>query len=109
MIRKHKVLLDQTAATSGGTWQRLDSRHEIDASRAFQISMNASDTITIEATTIDAKDATTLAAVIGTDDITTLQTYTGNADENDVILGPWTYIRATKTGTNGAAKVQGYI
>ncbi|GAG78539.1 unnamed protein product [marine sediment metagenome] len=109
MIRRHKVLLD-TITAGAGDWVRLDSRYEVDSLRAFQIDMNASDTIEIEGTTLDEQDATALAAVIvDPEDITTLKSYTGNTSENDVIVGNWTFIRANKTGTNGIAKVQGHV
>ena len=109
MIRRHKVLLN-TSAAGAGDWIRLDSRYEVDALRAFQINMNAADTVEIEGTTLDEQDATALAAVlVDPADITTLKSYTGNTSENDVIVGNWTFIRANKTGTTGVAKVQGHV
>ena len=108
MIRRNKVLYNDRAA-GNGTWYMLDYRYEQDQTRSIQINMNASDTIEIQGTTLEANDATALDAIIDTADITTLQTYTGNTDENDVLSGPWTFIRAVKTGTNGVAKVQGQL
>ena len=108
-IKRHKVLYDSAAAGSG-EWFRLDSRYDEALERALQIKMNASDTVAIEATTIDAIDAARLAAVIDEDeDVVTLESYTGATDVDGVLSGNWTYIRVTKTGTAGHAKVQGYI
>lgn len=107
-IRRHKELYNASAAGSG-SWIHLDSRYENQPLRPFQISMNASDTIAIQGTTLRAKDAVELDTLITSSDITTLETYTGSTDVNDVIVGSWTFIRAVKTGTNGTAKVQGFI
>lgn len=107
-IRRHKELYNASAA-GNGSWIHLDSRYENQPLRPFQISMNASDTIEIQGTTLRAKDAVELATLITSSDITTLESYTGNADVNDVIVGSWTFIRAVKTGTAGTAKVQGFI
>lgn len=109
MIRRHKVLYDSDAAGTG-SWIRLDSRREIDNTRAITIKMNASDTIAIQGTVIDAIDATALVAKYdSTKDVVTLEEYTGETDVDAVLQGNYTFIRAVKTGTAGNAKVQGYL
>lgn len=106
-VKRHVVLYDDSAAGSG-TWFALDTKYESDSSRTVQINMNASDTIALQGTTIEAKDAADLGTVAA-EDITTIQSYTGNTDENDALIGSFTFIRVTKTGTAGNAKVQGVI
>ncbi len=107
-IKRHVVMYD--AATAGnGDWVRLDTRYEEDGARSFTVSMNAADTIGIEGTVLDEQDAAALALVVTADDIVKLETYTGNAQENGVLLGSYTFIRAVKTGTTANAKVQGFV
>jgi hypothetical protein len=104
---RHVVLLN-TDSAGNGDWIQLEPQNA-SVYRTIQVNMNASDTITIQGTTLEADDATALAGVIGASDITTIETYTGNTDENDALIGTFTFIRAVKTGTNGVAKVQGFI
>lgn len=106
MIRRNKILYNSSTA-GNGEWVRLDSRYETSPERAIQGSVTTGDTITIQGTTIEAKDAAALASVITADDISDLDSFT--ADFADVLLGNWTFIRAVKTGTTGDAKVQGYV
>ena len=108
MIRRNKVLYNDSAADTGD-WIRLDSRYEIDPTRALTIHMNAADTITLEGTVVDAKDAAALEAKIVDQDIVVLEEYTGEAEVNQILSGNYTFIRASKTGTAGNAKVQGYV
>jgi hypothetical protein len=108
-IRRHQVLIDQSAAGTG-PWFRLDARYEVDPERAIQVSVGGGDSITLEAVTVDGSrtdpewDPNT-DIVAG--DITTLITYT--ADDNDILTGNWTYIRAIKTGAAGNGKLEGFI
>lgn len=106
-IKRHKVLFDSSAAETG-EWVDLDNRYSETNERAIQIDVTSGDTITIEGITKDVKgiDKSFLNS-LDEDDITTLGSYT--SDDNDVLYGPWTYIRVTKTGTTGPAKVQGYV
>lgn len=53
-IRRNKILYNASAA-GNGDWISLDSRYEKQPLRPFQISMNASDTIAIQGTTVRAK------------------------------------------------------
>ena len=108
MIRRNKVLYNSSSAGTG-EWFRLDSRYEIDPHRSIIIDMNPSDSIQIEATTVDAKDKNDLASKIVSSDIVVLDTFTGSSEVNKILLGNYTYIRIVKTGTAGIAKVQGYI
>lgn len=105
-IKRNVVLLDQSAA-GAGDWIRLDTRYDSDTERAMNINLTTGDTIAIEGVTLDAKDATALAAIVESDDIATLGSFTENTSE--ILNGNWTYIRAVKTGTTGNAKVQGYV
>lgn len=97
------------SAAGNGDWVRLDSRYEVDAGRSFTVSMNAADTVSIEGTVLDEPDHVALGAVITADDIVTLESYTGNSQEDGVLLGNYTFIRAVKVGATGNAKVQGFI
>jgi hypothetical protein len=107
-IKRHVVLYNDSAAGSGN-WIPLYTKYAGgDQNRTIQVNMNASDTVDIEGTTIEAKDATDLGTVAA-EDITVIKSYTGNTDENDALLGSFTFVRVTKTGTNGTAKVQGQI
>lgn len=109
-IKRHKVLLDQSAAGSG-EWVRLDARYEEAPERPIQVDVVTGDTITLEATSYEVKGdpnaTTTGLASLSADDITIIETFT--EDGNGVIAGYWTFIRVTKTGTTGNAKVQGYV
>lgn len=109
ILRNH-VLYDSADAGTGD-WVRLDNRYcGGDIDRALSIYVTAGDTVTIEGIVNDQRGLTqdqVLAAVDETKDVRTLKTYT--ASDEDVLYGSWTYIRAVKTGTNGAAKVQGMI
>ena len=108
-IKRHKVLLDQSAA-GNGDWIRLDSRYDHDSSRILQIDLTVGDTIDIEGTTVDVRggNPAVVTAGLAADDITTIQSFTANGT-GDLLAGPWTYIRAVKTGTTGNAKVQGFV
>lgn len=105
-IKRNVVLLDQSTA-GNGEWVRLDTRYDQNTERSLNIDVTSGDTIDIQGVTLDAKDATALAAIVEADDIGTLATYT--EDDTDVLTGNWTYIRAVKTGTTGNAKIQGYV
>lgn len=105
-IKRNVVLLDQSAA-GNGDWVRLDTRYDQNTERGINISLTSGDTIEIEGVTLDAKDAVALAAIVESDDIGILGTYTES--DADVLTGNWTYIRAVKTGTTGNAKIQGYV
>jgi hypothetical protein len=100
--KKHVVLYNDSAAGSGN-WYPLNSDN-----CSIQVNMNASDTVLLQGTTRNAKDATDLGTVAA-EDITTIETFTGSTDANGVIVGSFTFIRVTKTGTAGVAKVQGNL
>ncbi len=108
-IKRHKVLMDQTVA-GNGDWFRLDSRYDLDTQRILQVDLTVGDTIVIEGTTVDVRggDVATVTAGLASNDITTIETLTADGVLN-LLQGPWTYIRATKTGTTGNAKIQGFI
>lgn len=105
-IRRNKVLLDSTSATTGD-WIRLDSRYEDSPERSIQISMNSNDTITIQGTTVDIRGQEDPTDNIKSEDIVDLSSF--SAKTSTVLNGNWTYIRAVKTGTSGPAKVQGFV
>ncbi len=116
MLRTSKVLYNSSSA-GNGSWFILNGRHEKFSERSIQGTVTAGDTIAIQATTRDWKpphpyvagglqEAAFLAALTSAD-ITTLITYT--ADFNDIMNGPWTYMRIVKTGTTGTSKVEGMI
>lgn len=110
-IKRHKVLYDATAAATGD-WVRLDNRYEEYGGRVFQAELTAADTLVIEGTTKDVKGLTaaqeaTMLAALGPNDITAITTI--SADGSYLLEGPWSYIRARKTGTAANGKVQGFI
>lgn len=105
-IRKSYSMLN-TAAADTGEWIHLDYRFEPDQTRTVMGDLTTGDTVVIEATQIKAKDKNALAAIIVAADITILESYT--ADFNDVLNGPWTFVRARKEGTAGNAKVNGIL
>lgn len=120
MIRRSKTLYN--AATAGtGAWVKLDSRYEIISTRTIQGTVASGDSIAIQATSKDFKpgnpypvkgvsavlDETTFLNNLLPAEITTLITFT--ADFNDIINGPWSYIRVVKTGTTGNSEVTGMV
>lgn len=106
-IKRWVVLLDSTAAATG-SWIPLDVRYDKETKRAIQGAVTSGDTITIQGITKDVVGMDkSFLTTLETADITTLGTYT--ADFNDILNGGWTYIRAVKTGTNGRAKIQGFV
>jgi hypothetical protein len=106
-IRRHKVLLDQSAAVTTD-WYKLDTRYDSLNDRVLQLDITTGDTIEIQGTTQDVRgpDKSFLAS-LAADDISTITSKT--ADEAVTIPGNWSYIRVVKTGATGNAKVQGYI
>lgn len=106
-IKRTKILYNSSAA-GNGSWVSLDNRYDQSPTRSLIISLVSGDTITLQAITQDVKgnDKSFLDS-LSSADIVSLKTYT--ASESDVLEGPWTYIRVVKTGTNGVAKVQGFI
>ena len=107
MSNKNYVLLYNASAAASGTWYPVSGTYGDQYQAVVQVSLNASDTILIEGTTLEAKDATALAAIITAADIVTIKTFSSVTSGFQVIDGPWTFIRATKTGTTANAKVQG--
>jgi len=107
-IKRYEVLYN-TSAQGTGAWFRLDTRYEETCERALQVFVTTGDTVTIEGTTKDVRGSTEqlVTASIAADEISTLKSFTANGAEN--LTGPWTYIRVTKTGVNGPAKVLGFI
>ena len=106
-LRTYTEILNQSAA-GNGAWFKLDSRYEKVSNRSIQGNVTTGDTITIQATAKDVKgiDKTWLSSLAASE-ITTLKAYT--ADFNDIINGPWAYIRVVKTGTAGTSRVLGMI
>lgn len=106
-IRNNKVLYNSSAAGSGD-WFFLDSRYESDAQRAVMGTVVTGDTVNIEGITLPIRctESDSLAS-IDAEDITELGSYTENF--SDILNGNWTWIRVTKEGTTGTAKVQGNI
>lgn len=98
--RYHKVLYEASAA-GAGDWVKLDGKFEEIAHRALQGTVASGDTIGIEATTVEKVEDITPV------DIVELEEF--DDDFAKVLVGNWTYVRAVKTGTNGVAKVQGYL
>lgn len=108
-IKRHCVLYDSASAGTG-EWFRLDNRYDLDTNRIIQVDLTTDDTVTLQGTTVDVRggDPATVVAGLTAKDISTIKEYTADAN-GDVLTGPWTYIRVVKTGTNGNAKVQGFI
>ena len=102
--KRHIILFNASTATTGDWYKIADP----ETPSAIQVNMNASDTVTLQGTTLEAADVTALGTVAAAD-ITDLKEYTGGTDFNDTLLAPFTFIRVTKTGTTGTAKVQGAI
>jgi len=96
-------------STAGNSkWFDLDVRYEKISVRPINGTVTAGDTVAIQATTKDVKgNGLSFLNSLAASDYTTLATYTTNF--NDLIEGNWTYIRVVKTGTNGAAVVEGFI
>lgn len=105
-IKRTKILFNATTPTTGD-WFRLDTRYEEDPTRPLHGTVTSGDSLDLEGTTVDVRGETDATVGILAEDITTLNTYT--ADFNDVLRGNWTYIRIVKTGSNGNAKVRGFI
>lgn len=107
-IRRHKVMYDSSAA-GNGDWFRLDSRYEESSDRVIHVELTSNDTITIQGTTVDVRggNPATVTANLEADDIVDITTL--SADGTYLLQGPWSYIRAVKTGTTANAKVQGFI
>lgn len=108
-IKRHVVLLNQQAA-GNGSWIELDSRYDESPLRLLQVYVTAGDTVKIQGTTVDIKGShkDVVTATFATEDITDIKTFTASGS-GDLLEGPWTYIRAVKTGTTGIAKVQGFV
>lgn len=108
-IRRWKTLFDSNVNTSGtGAWIALDVRYEEHALRSIMGAVITGDTVTVQGITKDIKGIDkSFLTTLETQDITNLNAYT--ADFNDVLIGPWTYVRVVKTGTAGRAKVEGFI
>ena len=106
-IKRYKTLYNAQAATTGN-WFPLDVRYDINTQRIIQVTLTSSDTIVLEGTThdvrgIDKSFLTTLPA----SEISTITTISASGPY--LLEGPWTYIRARKTGTTAVATVQGFI
>lgn len=106
-IKRHKILLDQTAAGSSD-WFQLDTRYEDDTTRIIQVELTAADTVILQGITKDVKGADkSYLDSLDADDIAVITTISADGFYN--ITGAWSHIRVTKTGTAGNAKVQGMI
>lgn len=99
--------MNQSSA-GASDWLDLDVRYEAISVRPIQGHIASGDTIAVQAITMDVKgNDKSFLDNLTSSDITTLKTYTG--DFNDLIEGNWTYIRVVKTGTAGAAVVEGFF
>lgn len=107
-IKRHKVLYNDSAAGTGD-WIRLDNRYGEHNERVLQAELTAPDTLVIEVITADELGSMSDSYLddLTAQDITILTTFT--ADGNYFMQGPWTWIRARKTGTAANGKVQGFI
>lgn len=106
-IKRWKVLYDSIAA-GNGDWIALDVRYDESPVRTIQVELTSTDTIIIQGTTKDVKgtDKSFLTS-LATDEIATITTI--SADGAYTLNGPWTYIRAVKTGTTARAKAWGFV
>lgn len=105
-IKRYKVLLDQAAA-GNGDWVRLDTRYEEDPGRPIQLDIVSGDTITIQGITKDIRGEGDPTDNLDSDDIVDLDDFTSSG--STILNGNWTYIRVKKTGTNGNAKISGFV
>ena len=110
-IKRHKILFDATAASTGD-WVRLDNRYAEFEGRVLQTELTAPNTITLQATTKDVRGQTAaqeaaMLAALGADDIVNVVVIT--ADGPYLLEGPWTFLRAVKTNSTANAKIQGFI
>lgn len=106
-IRRYKTLYDATAAGTG-SWIRLDSRYETHPTRTIRVSLVAGDTMELQGVVWDTKSIDkSFLDTIDTKYISSIKTYTQS--EQDVLEGPWTYVRAVKSGTNGEGLIEGFI
>lgn len=90
------VTLLNASAAAPGSAHAIDYRYDGTQNRTVFVTMNASDTINIEA----SPDATNWF---------TVATTTGATSAVLTIVGPYPYLRANKTGTAGSALVVGVI
>jgi len=106
-IRRHKVLYDSADAGTG-EWIQLDTRYEEGATRAIRAYVTAGDTITLQGIVKDVKGGDqTFLDNLAAKEISTIKIYTQS--EQDILEGNWTYVRAVKAGTAGAALMEGLI
>lgn len=103
-IKSYQLLFNASTATSG-TWFNLDPRYAAENTRTIQYSMNAADSLKVEVTTYpNVNDG-----VFSASDYITLTTLTGATSGSYNIVGAWQWVRITKVGIAGNAKVQGII
>lgn len=106
-IKRWKTLYDAVAA-GNGDWIALDSRYDESPSRVIQVELTSTDTIIIQGITKDVKGIDkSFLDTLNANDISVITTI--SADGSYHLQGPWTYIRAVKTGTTANAKAQGFI
>ncbi len=108
-IKRFKTLYDTQAAAGTGDWVPLDVRYDDGSEvRTLIISVTSGDTVELQGIVKDVKGMDkSFLDTLQTSDITTLATYTES--DNDVLEGPWTYIRVVKSGTSGPCKVSGFV
>lgn len=105
-FRRNKILYNSSAAGIG-EWVSLDSRYEIDPTRVIHAVLAAGDVITIQGTTVDIRGPENPLDSITDYDIVDITEF--DESGTGTLIGPYTYIRAVKTGTAGRAKVQGFM
>lgn len=106
-IKRYKLMYN-VATAGNGAWIPLDVRYETKPSRALAITVVSGDTVTIQAITQDVRgDNKSFLSNLQPADIVTLTSMTASGPYE--VSGPWTYIRAVKTGTTGVATVEGFV
>lgn len=105
---KRYVRLYNSSSAGTSAWFRLDSRYEKISVRPLHFSLTAGDTFILQALVKDFKgiDETYLNSLTAAD-IATIGTFAATGDE--LLEGNYTWIRVTKTGTNGLGVVEGFI
>lgn len=105
-IRKQRVLLQGTSASTGD-WYQVDYRFDVNTQRSVFGTMNSSDTVFIEVTPQPIYNQDGTAASVSV--VVTVTSFTGNATFSGALDGPFAAIRARKTGTNGTCMIQGVV
>ena len=97
------VLVSAAASTTGG-WYPLDykfngSQERLITARMDANSVSASDTIQIQATPDEFTNTTSISTIVPVTSFTT-------TNYSAILNGPWTAVRAVKTGAGGVGWVK---